>query len=118
MIPGAPGATLTARLPDGMRLSLPWPRMASSEAWHIPWNGFRYRSNAVFGRFDAARLPVPGGVLEVAFIGEPSGDRARFEQWLTTAAGDVATVTSAAAGGSGPASTALSAKSRSGRAFW
>lgn len=52
----------------------------------------RYRSNMLIGRFDSARLPVPGGVLDVAFIGDPPTDRTRFDRWLVQSAADVATV--------------------------
>lgn len=76
-------------------LSLPWPRLpdrGGHRAWSIPWNGFRYSSHAVLGRYPSSALPVPGGVLNVAWFGDPIGDRARFERWLTAAGEDVATV--------------------------
>ncbi len=87
-------ARLTAT-PGAAQLSLPWPRLPAVDgqpAWRIPWNGFRYRCNGLIGRFERAELAVAGAVLDVAFVGRPQGDRARFEAWLTAAAADVATV--------------------------
>lgn len=89
--PGDLRVALDARLPDGVRLSVPWPRVSSAR-WHVPWNAFRYRCNALIGRFDAIDLPVPGATLHAAFVGAPRGDRRRFERWLVTAAEEVATV--------------------------
>ena len=89
--PGALDVTLTARLVEGAALRLPWPRMGSG-AWRVPWNALRYGSDAVFGAAPHSALPVPGGVLDVVWLGDPPAERGRFERWLTTAAGEVATV--------------------------
>lgn len=104
---------LRARLPEGMALSLAWPRVGGADAmgdgmaggdgitlpagwddgspvWWVPWNGLRYRSDAVIGWF----LPEPlaGGALSVVWLGVPEGGRARFRRWLEVAAGEVAAV--------------------------
>lgn len=82
---------LSAVLPARVGLALPWPREGRGE-WRVPWNALRYGSDAVFGAFEGSALPVPGGALDVVWLGEPPVDRARFERWLVTAAGEVATV--------------------------
>ncbi|MCB9551745.1 MAG: hypothetical protein H6705_07640 [Myxococcales bacterium] len=73
---------------DGIALPPGWHDDAV--AWWVPWNGLRYRSDAVIGWF--APEPLAEGALSVVWLGEPVGARARFARWLETAAGEVASV--------------------------
>lgn len=85
-------ARLRFELPDGLRVSSPWPVEADGAARLNP-DAFANRSRVVFGPFPARSLPVGGGRLDVAVLGHPiaAGDAA-VDAWLTAAGEGVARI--------------------------
>jgi predicted metalloprotease with PDZ domain len=75
-------------LPEGMRVSAPWPEQA--QRFLLDESAFAFTGHVVIGRFSELRLPVAGAQLRVAVLdGFPSATRALFEPWLRMAAAAV-----------------------------
>lgn len=86
-------ATLQLRLPQGVEAVLPFPQ--SDGRYQLPRSTFRFLGFGAFGSFEPERLPVPGGVLDVAWLdpGEPMrASRQELRGWLQRAATATATL--------------------------
>jgi hypothetical protein len=71
-------------LPDGMRVSVPWPRQG--DRYVLDQSALAFYAFAVFGRFDLERIEVPGATIEAAVLdGLPPSTRARVVPWLERA---------------------------------
>ena len=73
-------------LPAGFQVSAPWQRIAGGDGNPVFRTGTRpadWASRVLLGRFDAARLKVPGATLEVAMsAGDPPIERDRILEWI------------------------------------
>ncbi|MCC7539906.1 MAG: hypothetical protein IT379_27040 [Deltaproteobacteria bacterium] len=80
-------ATLRVVLPDGYRTVFPFERRG--DVFVLPDSTFRFVGFGAFGRFEADRVPVPGGALDVAWLdpGVPMREgRDALRGWLARAA--------------------------------
>jgi hypothetical protein len=90
-------ATLTLKLPAGIRASLPFRRASggpplpartgtSIDEYELPDSVFAFDSHAAFGRFDEIEVEAAGVRAHAALLGPVRGlDRAAAERWLRDA---------------------------------
>jgi hypothetical protein len=72
-------------LPDGMRVSVPWP--LSGDEYRIEHSALAFYAFAAFGRFETEQIEVDGARIDVAILdGLPPATRAAVVPWLQTAA--------------------------------
>ncbi|MGD8858771.1 MAG: hypothetical protein PVI30_02095 [Myxococcales bacterium] len=80
----SPRVTARFTLPEGMALSVPWPR--EGERYVLDDTAFRYLAYSVFGRFDREHIHASGVRAEVVVLdGLPEPAREAVVPWLTTA---------------------------------
>jgi hypothetical protein len=77
-------------LPPGIQVSVPWEPVATAGGKASFRTGRRPRdweSRVLLGRFDTARLEVPGATLEVAMVvGDPPIEQDRILEWIRRSA--------------------------------
>jgi hypothetical protein len=89
----AAGPKVSARfeLPEGTRVSVPWPR--EGEGFVVPRSTFVRRGYTIIGSFVPETIAVPGGALHAVFLGAPGPERrALLTRWLAEAGRSVATL--------------------------
>lgn len=85
-------ATLSVRLPTGIRVLAPWvPATAvpagASAAFDLDSATWDFQGHVAFGRFEVREVPVPGTTVRIAVLdGEHRATQAGIERWITTAA--------------------------------
>jgi hypothetical protein len=80
-----PAADATFSLPDGMRVSVPWPR--EGDRYVLDRTAFAFFAHAAFGRFEVEHLQAPGVAIEVAILdGLTPATREAVVPWLKSAA--------------------------------
>jgi hypothetical protein len=84
------GIELVFRLPAGVAVSTPWPRVASSDgrpAFRIGSGPALWPGIVAFGGFEIRQIEVPGATLNLALLdGPPPEHEARIERWIARAA--------------------------------
>jgi hypothetical protein len=95
LLPSGAVAACAFDLPEGQRVSAPWPTLADGRHL-LDASAFALLSHVVVGRFDVETMTVAGTTLDVSFLDEGSGNarlaasREGLRRWLTAAAGAVA----------------------------
>lgn len=85
-------ATVSVRLPPGLRVLAPWTPAASvpagaSAAFELDSATWDFQGHVAFGRFEVREVPVPGTTVRIAVLdGEHRATLAGIEGWITTAA--------------------------------
>lgn len=81
---------LIFRLPAGVAVSTPWPRVASGDgrpAFRIGPGPALWPGIVAFGGFETRRIEVPGATLNLVLLdGPPPEHQARIERWVARAA--------------------------------
>jgi len=79
------------RLPEGMRVSLPWRQLdASGTRYLLSQSPESASAPAVFGRFDYREIEVPGAALRVSLLdGQVPMDKDAVADWVRATATDV-----------------------------
>jgi hypothetical protein len=79
------------RLPEGMRVSLPWQQLdASGTRYLLSRSPESAYAPAVFGRFDYREIDVPGSSLRVSLLdGQAPMDKDAVADWVRATATDV-----------------------------
>jgi hypothetical protein len=87
---------LSFRLPDGVSVSAPWQRIADREGrpnFRLGPTPPTWPGVVAFGRFTQRTVTVAGATLHLAMLdGPPPEKRDWIEQWVRTAAANVATL--------------------------
>jgi len=85
---------LSFRLPFGVEVSAPWQRKTGSDGRPVFLAGatpYNWSGVVAFGRFVPREIQVPGAVLHVALIDEPTpAQQAQLEKWIENTARNVA----------------------------
>lgn len=90
-LPDAAEVTLAFSLPDGLAVSVPWPRDGVDGPYRLSSTAFRWATQVVIGKFTADRFTAAGTDFQVAVMDRPRAiSAAGIRRWLTTAAETVA----------------------------
>jgi hypothetical protein len=80
-----PSASASFTLPEGARVSVPWPR--AGECHVLDPTAFAFLAHAAFGRFEVEQVQVPGAVIKVVILdGLTPPTRAAVVPWIGGAA--------------------------------
>lgn len=93
-LPEGATATLVFELPPGHAVSAPWPLAGEGDPlrFRLPASTFLRRGRVVLGRFERLLVAVPGGVLDVALLGDIDAGESGVERWLSEAGRAVSTL--------------------------
>ena len=93
-------AQIDVDLPAGWSISAPWQELLRTEAaakgrnvrFRIPDTSPDWSAAVAFGRFDEARIELPGGVLRLSMLGDAeAAQRDKLRRWLDRVAHAVLT---------------------------
>lgn len=82
------------QLPEGVSLSVPWPRVAGDpDRYTLDASAFAFQAYAAFGRIDVRQLHVAGSSLELAILdGLSEPQHGAIERWVSVQARAVASL--------------------------